>query len=231
MAMTPHPPPTPAELERWREYLAAEGAGTDRAGNGNAAESVRDVAIGFGHFDWRIVDRCAELVRRGQARGIIFTGGIGAGTGDLGQPEAAAFAARLASHHPDLPASCLWLAETASTNTAENILCTQARLQAEQPHRSLGAGIGTAWLVATPARMRRVELTVRRHVPELRTICAPPVSTGAEEEALYARQRGHWLDQMRGEVARLIAYAERGWIASERVPADVLTILERRGGG
>jgi hypothetical protein len=47
-----------------------------------------DAVIGFGMFDLTLPRFCGDLYTRGRARRIVFTGGIGAGTGDLGAPEA-----------------------------------------------------------------------------------------------------------------------------------------------
>ena len=50
-----------------------------------------DAVIGFGHFDLKIPRRCLALHRSGLAPLIVFSGGMGAGTADLGQAEARAF--------------------------------------------------------------------------------------------------------------------------------------------
>ena len=50
-----------------------------------------DAVIGFGHFDLKIPRRCLELHKSGLAPLIVFSGGMGAGTADLGRAEARAF--------------------------------------------------------------------------------------------------------------------------------------------
>ena len=65
-----------------------------------APDCACDAVIGFGHFDLNIPRHCAELRTRGAARTMIFTGGIGAGTADLGRPEADAFKAVLDREYP-----------------------------------------------------------------------------------------------------------------------------------
>ena len=78
-----------------------------------------DAIIGFGHFDLRIADRCADLFKLGHADRVIFTGGIGAGTADLGCPEADAFVAHVGRHAADLPPTKV-IAENRSTTTVNN---------------------------------------------------------------------------------------------------------------
>ncbi|WP_415909340.1 hypothetical protein [Oleiharenicola sp. Vm1] len=42
-----------------------------------------DVVLGLGHFDRAIPRLCAELALAGRARWIVFSGGVGAGSGDF----------------------------------------------------------------------------------------------------------------------------------------------------
>src|SRR5450759_4968089 len=62
-----------------------------------------DAVLGFGMFDLKLPRFCGELYARGLARHIVFMGGIGAGTGDLGMPEADAWLAELRRSHPHIP--------------------------------------------------------------------------------------------------------------------------------
>ena len=78
-----------------------------------------DAVIGFGTFDLQLATYCGKLYADGRARRIIFTGGVGAGTADLGQPEAIAWLAELRRGFPQIPLTDV-LTETRSTNTAEN---------------------------------------------------------------------------------------------------------------
>ncbi|QDT54717.1 hypothetical protein Pan44_27520 [Caulifigura coniformis] len=178
-----------------------------------------DAVIGFGHFDLAIPWHCAGLVRRGAAIRMIFTGGIGAGTADLGGPEADSFAAELAIQHPDLAQQVV--IENRSTNTAENIRFTREILSHCNPPLALGAAIRSVLLVATPCRMRRVALTWRKLAPETPAWSSPP-DTGYEAlSTLYASKGESIRDQLIGEFDRIRDYPLRGWIAQIEIPPSI----------
>ena len=75
-----------ADAERIFAFLAATDA---------LPVAPADAIIGFGTFDLSLARFCGDLHGRGCAPTIIFSGGIGAGTADLGQPEADAWRAEL----------------------------------------------------------------------------------------------------------------------------------------
>jgi hypothetical protein len=176
-----------------------------------------DAVIGFGHFDLGIARRCAQLVREGCAQRIIFTGGIGAGTADLGRPEADAFVAELAKEHTDLASQAI--VESRSTNTGENIRFTRDLLEASG--LALGTAIKGVILVATPCRQRRVWLTWERLVPEAGAWNAPPVTGYESLRALYATKGEDIRLQLIGEYERIRDYPVRGWIAEEQIPVPI----------
>ena len=82
-----------------------------------------DAVIGFGHFDLKIPRHCGKLYINGHARRIIFTGGIGSGTADLGRAEAVAFREELRRRYPSISAEAV-IVEDMSTNTSENVQFT-----------------------------------------------------------------------------------------------------------
>jgi uncharacterized SAM-binding protein YcdF (DUF218 family) len=178
-----------------------------------------DAVIGFGHFDLEIPRHCAALVRAARARYLIFTGGIGAGTADLGMPEADAFVAELARRDPELAAHAI--AENCSTNTAENIRFTQELLLEKHPQLAFGRGIRSVLLVATPCRQRRVFQTWRKLQPNIPAVNAPASHKLETLAALYDRKREDILEQMLGEYRRLRDYPPRGWIAEEPIPEAI----------
>lgn len=179
-----------------------------------------DAVIGFGVFDVSLASFCGDLHDRGLARQIIFTGGLGAGTADLGRPEAEAWRDELGRTHPHLPAAHV-IVETRSTNTAENIAFTAALLARGHPALAFGLGLRTALIVAAPSRLRRVKLTLARLQPALRTIrCLPPPDF-ERERTLYENKGIPFLPHLRGELDRLVSYPARGWIAAEPLPAAV----------
>ena len=187
-----------------------------------------DAVVGFGHFDLRIPRRCADLRAAGRARLIVFTGGLGAGTADLGMPEADAFAAELVRSRPGV-ARVEIIRENQSTNTGENIRFTSDLLLRRHPGKAFGRGIHSAVLVATPARMRRVWLTFRAIVPEVEAWCMPPDSDFGQDDVLYRAKGQDLLATMMGELDRLATYPARGWIVREAIPLPVLAAAERLG--
>ena len=183
-----------------------------------------DAIIGFGHFDHRIARRCSELWTAGLAPRIIFTGGVGAGSADLTEPEADAFAAVLRAGFPLIPTSAV-LIENQSTNTGENIrfLCQKAE--------AASCPLNQVVLVATPFRQRRVSLTWQAQGPVGSTAyAAPPPSTLAEDIALFATKNEDLVAQLPGEIDRLQSYATRGWIASEQLPQAIMAARRKLRG-
>lgn len=173
-----------------------------------------DTVIGFGHFDLRIARHCGDLFRQGRAKRIIFTGGLGAGSADLSQPEAKAFAAELARTHPEIPTTQILL-ESTSTNTGENVQNTlQAAAERNWP-------LDRVILVATPFRQRRVMQTWRQRAPRSQGQSSPPSSSLDIDIALFATKNEVLLHQLPGELDRLTLYASRGWIAPVPIPDDV----------
>jgi hypothetical protein len=178
-----------------------------------------DAVIGFGHFDLAIPRRCAELVREGVARRIIFTGGIGAGTADLGRPEADAFAAELAMDDRELAQQAL--IENRSTNTGDNIRFTRELLETLNPPQSFGEVIRSVLLVATPCRQRRVWLTWQKVLPDVSAWNAPPLTDYDTLRALYSSKGQDIRLQLVGEYERIRDYPSRGWIVEADIPPAI----------
>lgn len=179
-----------------------------------------DAVIGFGMFDLTLPRFCGDLYTCGQARRIIFTGGIGAGTGDLGAPEADVWRRTLAASHPSIGDDAV-IVENQSTNTGENVAFTAALLERVRPELTFGRGIRRAVVVASPTRLRRVGLTMRRQQPDVRiTRQLPPVTVEADA-ALYAAQGLDYRQHLSGELDRIVRYPARGWIVDEPLPTGV----------
>jgi len=178
-----------------------------------------DAVMGFGHFDLSIPCRCAELVRKGRAGRIIFTGGIGAGTADLGQPEADAFAAELGRIAPEVGPPAL--IENRSTNTGENIRFTAEMLRSLDAPLALGDAIRSVLLVATPCRQRRVWLTWKKLVPDVAACNAPADEDMESLRALYTTKGEDIRRQLVGEFERIRDYPARGWIAGDEIPPAI----------
>jgi uncharacterized SAM-binding protein YcdF (DUF218 family) len=182
---------------------------------------VADAVIGFGHFDLRIAERCIQIRKQGLARLVIFTGGVGAGSADLKQPEADAFREAVLRTNPEFPCDEL-LVENRSTNTGDNVRFTAAQLLKTRPDFAFGTGIRSVILVATPSRMRRVWLTFRAIFGDIQVGCMPPQSDLATDCALFRSKGQDLITQLPGEVERLVTYPNRGWILAEPVPNTVI---------
>jgi uncharacterized SAM-binding protein YcdF (DUF218 family) len=184
-----------------------------------------DAVIGFGMFDLSLPRFCGDLYARGQARHIIFTGGIGAGTGDLGGPEADAWRGTLADTHPSIPDEAV-IVENRSTNTGENVTFTAALLEHARPELAFSRGLRRVVIVASPTRLRRVWLTFRRQQPGVSVTRHLPPVTVERDAALYAGQGIDYRQHLAGELDRIVAYPARGWILDEPLPADVAAAHE-----
>lgn len=186
------------------------------------------MALGLGHFDRAIPRLCAELTLAGRARWIVFSGGVGAGSGDFRQPEALEFRDEVRRHWPAAEERIV-LVETRSTNTGENLAFTTVALAEARPDLFPGSGMRSAIVVATPCRLRRALATVRRHWPDVRCAGACAMRPLPEEEALYARHGLTLRAQLVGEIERLVEYPARGFIAPVEVPAEILVAARQLG--
>lgn len=209
---------------------AARMAFTYLAATDPRPDEPADAVIGFGTFDLSLARFCGDLQAQGAARIVIFTGGIGAGTADLGQPEADAWRDELRRAHPNFPADDL-IVENRSTNTAENIRFTAELLTRSHPRLAFGRGLRTALIVASPARLRRAWLTLRHLVPAVRVIrCLPPADF--ERECAVHDSKGIlFLPHLAGELDRIVEYPARGWIVAEPLPPSIAAahaVLRRR---
>ena len=179
-----------------------------------------DAILGFGVFDLRLPVFCGLLYRRSLAPKLIFTGGIGAGTGGLGAPEADAWHAALRKADPTIPAADVIL-ENRSTNTAENIAFTADLLAQARPELAFGRGLRRIVIVASPSRLRRVGLTLRLLQPSLELVRQVPPVTLESEWAVYGLQGIDYLAHLTGELDRIVSYPARGWIVAEPLPAEI----------
>jgi hypothetical protein len=179
-----------------------------------------DAVLGFGVFDLKLPRYCGALYATGRAKRIIFTGGVGAGSADLGQPEADAWCAALLTAYPQIPRDHIIL-ENRSTNTGENVRFTTELLARKHPELSLGCGIKTVIVVAAPSRLRRVRLTLQHLYPQLHILGRHPSTSYAEEHALYAGTGIDLVAHLAGELDRIVDYAARGWILPEPLPPPI----------
>ena len=173
-------------------------------------------------FDVTLASFCGELYDQKRVRRIVFTGGIGAGSADLGQPEADAWHDELTRTHPTIPSDHLVI-ENRSTNTAENIAFTRELLARMDSRFAFSCGLNEALIVASPSRLRRVKLTLQHMVPDLRIFrCLPPATHFDEEFSRYERKGLDYIAHLAGELERITFYPARGWIAAEALPPPLI---------
>lgn len=208
------PAPTPEVVSAARRALAYLAA-TDPL-----PAAPCDAILGFGVFDLRLPAFCGTLYRSGRAPKLIFTGGIGAGTGTLAVPEADAWRTALLKAHPTIPETDVIL-ENRSTNTSENITFTAGLLAREHPALAFDRGLRRVIIVASPSRLRRVGLTLRHTHPALEVVRQLPPYSLESEWAVYGLQGIDYLAHLAGELDRIIGYPARGWIAAEPLPPEI----------
>ena len=191
----------------------------------DAAGTRADAVIGFGHFDMKIPRRCRELYRAGRAPLIVLSGGMGAGTADLGQPEARAFLEEIRAQGGVPDADVLF--EDRSTNTGENVEASTRLLEKKGRPFGVEGGVRNALIVANASRQRRVFLTCRRHHPGVRFVNVPPETTFEEEQALYAEKGQDLVAHLTGEIRRLEEYPGKGFCLPADLPPEVLAARDR----
>jgi len=183
-----------------------------------------DYIIGFGHFDMDIPHQCLHLYQQFAGAKVIYSGGMGAGTADLDQPEADAFLAysktRMAIDPED------FIIENKSTNTAENMEFLLQALGNNLPGFDKAKAINVA-LVANPYRQRRVLLTCNKHWPASKPLNAPPETSFEHELKKFDKKGFDLLDLMLGEIDRIIKYGDKGWIEKTEVPGDIMEIYHQ----
>jgi uncharacterized SAM-binding protein YcdF (DUF218 family) len=152
---------------------------------------------------------------------IIFTGGTGAGTADVKEPEALYFKKMLQQIYPGIAESTV-ITESASTNTGENMRFTSELLQQNYPHLAIGTGIQRAIVVANAYRQRRVFHTCQLYFPQITWINCPPETSYQAEHELFASKRENLDAHIVGEIERLLSYPAKGFISSLTIPDQII---------
>jgi hypothetical protein len=168
-----------------------------------------DVIVGFGHFDLRVPQRCAELWHQGAAPVVLFSGRAGRGTPSNVSCEAEWFA-QIAERRWNLPRDAVRL-EATSTNALENVRNCDGVVESRL----------TRWIaVANPCMQRRIALTVSRQTRRV-AVSSPPSGNIEEELAIYAAAGEDCIAWMIGEIERLDRYASQGHIDRCSIPDQV----------
>lgn len=171
-----------------------------------------DAIIGLGSYDLRVADRCAELFAQGYAERVVFTGASGNWTQGLySGSEAAVFADRAADL--GVPRDAMILEETA-TNIGENIVrCSNI----------LGRRARSVILVTKPQTQRRCHATAKLRWPEATTMTTAPLH-GFLEQPRGEFGLDHLINEMVGDLHRILTYPKAGFQVPQDVPDQVLKL-------
>lgn len=175
-----------------------------------------DCIVGFGCYNEEIALRAAELYHAGWAPKVLFTGGLGRNTKEMWtQSEAERFAAiAIAAGVPEADI----ILENRSTNTAENIRFTKAKLE------ELGMEVHHLIGIHKPFMERRLHAALGVYWPEMDfTLTSPQVSI--EQYIRLSTAQG--LDEKRvievlvGDFQRIDVYARLGYQLPQHIPQSV----------
>lgn len=187
----------------------------------NQTPRKADLILVLGSHDLRVAERGAELFLNGYAPRILFSGGLGKLTKDMGQLSEANKFAKVAIDK-GVPADSI-LVEDKSTNSGENIqfcykLLTEKGLI---PKKMI--------LVQKPYMERRSYATFLKQWPE-RTkpvimVTSPQLSF--EDYCMGGEiPVGEVIDLMVGDLQRIREYPEKGFQIPQEIPEDVWAAYE-----
>lgn len=180
-----------------------------------------DCIVGFGCYNEEIALRAAELYHALWAPKVLFTGGLGRNTKELWtQSEAERFAAIAIG--AGVPEGDI-IIENQSTNTAENILFTKAKLEelGIEAHRLIG--------IHKPFMERRLHAALGVYWPEMEFVLTSP-QVSIEEYIRLSTAQG--LDEKRvievlvGDFQRIDVYARLGYQLPQHIPLSVRQSFE-----
>lgn len=173
-----------------------------------------DVIVGFGSYDLRVAERVVELYNEGRAPLIVLTGHSGHWTEGLySASEAEAFAEVLAA--AGVPEEAVML-EKKATNIGENILFTK---------EMMAPGALSAIMVTKPQTQRRVRATAARRWPEASIMVTAPLIS-FEEQPTDQVPMELLINELTGDLARILDYPAKGFQVAQAVPLDVLEAYE-----
>lgn len=175
-----------------------------------------DVIVGLGSYDLRVADRCVQLWQSGLAPWVVFSGSRGNWTEGQATTEALLFSERAQSL--GLPSDVLIL-EDQSTNLGQNVTFTQTLL------KNWAILADRILLVTKPNTERRALATAARvgsgvdwSVTSPDTRLEGPYAPGRTFETL--------VDEMVGDLDRIVKYPDLGFQVPQNVPVSVLAAFE-----
>lgn len=171
-----------------------------------------DALICLGSYDIRVAERCAELLKAGVADVAVITGGFGNWTRDkFNKPEAEIFAEAISQC--DISRSRL-LIESKATCIGENIEYSKELLPLDSIKR--------VTFITKPQTQMRVYGTVKMKWKDIESIITAPsldfFSQARDEIGLI-----NLIDEMVGDLQRILEYPDRGYQIYIDIPRDVLS--------
>jgi uncharacterized SAM-binding protein YcdF (DUF218 family) len=178
--------------------------------------SVADVIVCLGSYDPRVAVRCAEMLRQDVAPIAVITGGYGNWTrGKFDKPEAEVFAAVIESHGV---ARQRLIIEPRATNIGENVAFARLALR--------DRGIRRALFVTKPQTQRRVWATVGKQWSAIEyAVTAPAIDL--ESQAVDDAGLIRLIEEMVGDIQRLMEYPAAGFQVAVEIPAAVVAAYRR----
>lgn len=178
-----------------------------------------DAIICLGSYDIRVAERCADLMLDGMSQIAIITGGFGNWTHDtFDRPEAEIFADVIAQR--GIPRRKL-IIERHATNIGENIKLSREALLPHQVQRVA--------FVTKPQTQRRLSGTVGAKWPEIEAKITAPL-LDMFEQAQDEQGMINLVDEMVGDIQRIIEYPKQGFQIEMSVPNPVLDAYVRLRG-
>jgi uncharacterized SAM-binding protein YcdF (DUF218 family) len=176
------------------------------AGRGHA---ISDAVVVCCSYDLRVCDHACNLIRHGVAPLLIFSGNTGNWTRHLwASPEAHVFRERALRNGV---AEDAILVEERSTNFGENIAFV----------RRLEPQLRRVTFVTKPNSVLRVRLTVPVQWPDVTAFVDAPPLRFPEDVSNVVGVLGV-IDEMVGDVDRILKYPALGYQAPHELPAEIL---------
>lgn len=212
--MTPIPdsparqPPPQAYLEDAKTLWGFHAVGQE--------PTAADAIVCLGSYDTRVAVRCAQMLQDDVAPIAVVTGGYGNWTREkFDQPEAEVFAAVIESHGV---ARQRLIIEPRASNIGENVAFARRALEDREIRRAV--------FVTKPQTQRRVWATARRQWPGIECAVTAPaldlMSQAVDDAGLIKL-----IDEMVGDVQRLMEYPAAGFQVAVEIPGGVLEAYGR----
>lgn len=175
-------------------------------------------AIGLGGHDLGVAEFAAELYRCGFFPLLVFTGNNSVTTAQrFPGGEAAAFRER--AIELEVPDSAI-IVEPRAKNTGENISFSRRVLE------DRGVHVDSVMLISMPGMERRAYATCRKAWPEVEVLCASqPIDFDSYVQACGDHRLV--IDDLVGDLQRVMEYPSLGFAIAQDVPDDVLTAYEQ----